>query len=162
MAELLYVISSQLTKFIRADKFLLTMPLQHKFANRLKTSVQFSTKKNKFWQFWVVIFVFSGMKFITGKDRSQTEFFCLEQAIAQDNEVRLIDLFVNAVNLSDHGFDMSYIDNGRPAYHPSDLLKLFIYGYLNRIRSSPTGLSVPKGHLNLNIKTKDCVRLSKR
>ena len=76
------------------------------------------------------------MKFINGKDRNQTEFFCLEQAISQDNEVRLIDLFVDAIKLTDHGFEMDYTDNGRPAYHPSDLLKLFIYGYLNRIRSS--------------------------
>lgn len=76
------------------------------------------------------------MKFITGKDRNQTEFFCLEQAISQDNEVRLIDLFVSAIHMKDYGFGMDFIDNGRPAYHPSDLLRLFIYGYLNRIRSS--------------------------
>jgi transposase len=76
------------------------------------------------------------MKFITGKDRNQTEFFCLEQAIAQDNDVRLIDLFVASLKLSEHGFDMQFTDNGRPAYHPADLLRLFIYGYLNRIRSS--------------------------
>ncbi len=76
------------------------------------------------------------MKFIIGKDRNQTEFFCLEQSICQDNEVRLIDLFVDSLRLVELGFDMQYIDNGRPAYHPSDLLKLFIYGYLNRIRSS--------------------------
>jgi transposase len=76
------------------------------------------------------------MKFITGKDRNQTEFFCLEQAISQDNEVRLIDLFVASINLADFGFNMQFIDNGRPAYHPSELLRLFIYGYLNRIRSS--------------------------
>jgi len=76
------------------------------------------------------------MKFITGRDRNQTEFFCLEQAISQDHEVRLIDLFVNTIKMSEHGFAMDFIDNGRPAYHPADLLKLFIYGYLNRIRSS--------------------------
>jgi transposase len=76
------------------------------------------------------------MKFITGKDRNQTEFFCLEQAIAADNDVRLIDLFVASLKLSEHGFDMQFTDNGRPAYHPADLLRLFIYGYLNRIRSS--------------------------
>ena len=76
------------------------------------------------------------MKFITGRDRNQTEFFCLEQAVSQDNEVRLIDLFVSAIKLADHGFDKSYTDNGRPAYHPSDLLKLYIYGYLNRVQSS--------------------------
>lgn len=76
------------------------------------------------------------MKFITGKDRSQTEFFCLDQAVSGDNEVRLIDLFVGAARLSDYGFKMEFIENGRPAYHPADLLKLFIYGYMNRIRSS--------------------------
>lgn len=76
------------------------------------------------------------MKFIQGKDRSQTEFFCLDQAVSDDNEVRLIDLFVNAIKLSDYGFKLGFIENGRPAYHPADLLKLFIYGYMNRIRSS--------------------------
>lgn len=76
------------------------------------------------------------MKFIQGKDRNQTEFFCLDQAISEDNEVRLIELFVGAIKLSDYGFKMVFIENGRPAYHPADLLKLFIYGYLNRIRSS--------------------------
>lgn len=76
------------------------------------------------------------MKFIQGKDRSQTEFFCLEQAVSDDNEVRLIDLFVHSIRLADFGFKVEFIENGRPAYHPADLLKLFIYGYLNRIRSS--------------------------
>jgi transposase len=47
-----------------------------------------------------------------------------------------MDLFVAALPLSDYGFKMDFIDNGRPAYQPADLLKLFIYGYLNRIRSS--------------------------
>jgi transposase len=76
------------------------------------------------------------MKFIKGKDRNQTEFFCLDQAIDQDNEVRLIDLFVGSLTLSDFGFKTEFIENGRPAYHPSDLLRLFLYGYMNRIRSS--------------------------
>lgn len=76
------------------------------------------------------------MKFIQGKDRDQVEFFSLSQAISDDNEVRLIDLFVHAINLSEYGFKTDFIDNGRPAYHPTDLLKLFIYGYMNRIRSS--------------------------
>lgn len=76
------------------------------------------------------------MKFIQGKDRDQVEFFSLGQAISDDNEVRLIDLFVEAIQLSDYGFKMEFIENGRPAYHPTLLLKLFIYGYLNRIRSS--------------------------
>src|SRR5690606_28284522 len=56
--------------------------------------------------------------------------------VSDNNEVRLIDLFVDAMKLSDYGFKMEFIENGRPAYHPADLLKLFIYGYMNRIRSS--------------------------
>ncbi|MEZ5059838.1 MAG: IS1182 family transposase [Saprospiraceae bacterium] len=76
------------------------------------------------------------MKFIKGKDRNQIEFFCLDQVISDDNEVRFIDLFLQAVNLEDFGFKMDFIENGRPAYHPADLLRLFIYGYLNRIRHS--------------------------
>lgn len=78
------------------------------------------------------------MKFITGKNRKQIPLFVssLEEAIDQNNEIRLIDLFVDSLTLSDFGFNMDFIENGRPAYHPSDLLKLFIYGYLNRMRSS--------------------------
>lgn len=70
--------------------------------------------------------------------RTQTHLFpvSLDQSIDPDNEVRLIDLFVESLPLIKFGFRMDFIENGRPAYHPSDLLKLFIYGYLNRIRSS--------------------------
>lgn len=78
------------------------------------------------------------MKYINGKDRTQIPLFAssLDEAIAQDNEIRLIDLFVDSLKLADFGFRIDYIENGRPAYHPSDLLKLYLYGYLNRIRSS--------------------------
>ena len=78
------------------------------------------------------------MKFIQGQDRSQISLFpvSLDTAIDQNNEVRLIDLFVESLELRSLGFDLGFVDNGRPAYHPKDLLKLFIYGYLNRIRSS--------------------------
>jgi transposase len=76
------------------------------------------------------------MEFIKGKDRDQVTFFSFDQAVSDDNEVRLIDLFVETIQLSDYGFKTDFIDNGRPAYHPTLLLKLFIYGYLNRIRSS--------------------------
>jgi transposase len=78
------------------------------------------------------------MKFITGKNRQQVQIYtqCLDETIAQDNEIRLIDLFVDSLSLLDYGFKMDFIENGRPAYHPADLLKLFIYGYLNRMRSS--------------------------
>ena len=77
-------------------------------------------------------------KFIIGSDRSQIPLFAssMDQAITQDNQVRLIDLFVDSLKLADFGFDLTFVENGRPAYHPADLLKLFIYGYLNRMRSS--------------------------
>ena len=78
------------------------------------------------------------MKFIHGIDRNQAALFpvTLEQTIDKDNEVRIIDLFVDSLSIEDYGFEMEHVENGRPAYHPSDLLKLYIYGYLNKIRSS--------------------------
>lgn len=78
------------------------------------------------------------MKYIKGKNRNQVTIFCLEEFIEQENEVRLIDLFVDSLSLADYGFrdEPKNPLGGRPAYHPSDLLKLYIYGYLNRIRSS--------------------------
>src|SRR5690554_3340652 len=64
--------------------------------------------------------------------------FCLDEHIAKDNEVRMIELFVDSLALADYGFVEREANplGGRPAYHPSTLLKLFIYGYMNRIRSS--------------------------
>ncbi|MEI6349431.1 MAG: IS1182 family transposase, partial [Bacteroidota bacterium] len=78
------------------------------------------------------------MKFINGTSRHQIEIYtrCLDETVEKDNEVRIIDLFVDSIKLKEFGFDMEFVDNGRPAYHPADLLKLFIYGYLNKIRSS--------------------------
>lgn len=54
------------------------------------------------------------MKFILGKDRNQTEIICLDQLISDNNEIRLIDLFVNSIKLSEFGFKTEFIDNGRP------------------------------------------------
>jgi transposase len=79
------------------------------------------------------------MDYMQGKPRSQIVLFesSLEERIGQDNPVRIIDLFVNSCNLSEFGFThVKHAQEGRPPYHPGDLLKLFIYGYLNRIRSS--------------------------
>jgi transposase len=78
------------------------------------------------------------MKFIQGHNRQQTHLFpvSLDASIDPDNEVRIIDLFVDSLDIHQFGFKMDFIDNGRPAYHPFDMLKLFIYGYLNKIRSS--------------------------
>ena len=79
------------------------------------------------------------MEYIQGNDRSQIVLIssCLEEMISEDNPVRIIDLFVDSCNLEELGFSNSKLGHeGRPPYHPGDLLKLFIYGYLNRIRSS--------------------------
>jgi transposase len=78
------------------------------------------------------------MKFIQGQSRDQINLFpvSLDCSIDPDNEVRIIDLFVESLSFKDYGFRTDFTENGRPAYHPTDLLKLFIYGYLNKIRSS--------------------------
>jgi len=78
------------------------------------------------------------MKFIEGQSRTQINLFpvSLDQSIAPDNEVRIVDLFVDSLSIKDYGFRTDFIENGRPAYHPADLLKLFIYGYMNKIRST--------------------------
>ena len=78
------------------------------------------------------------MKYIQGHNRNQFALFpvSLDESIDPDNEVRIIDLFVESLSVKDFGFRTDFQDNGRPAYHPSDLLKLFIYGYMNKIRSS--------------------------
>ncbi|RPD91608.1 transposase, partial [Aureibaculum marinum] len=78
------------------------------------------------------------MKFIIGKDRKQTCLFpiSLEDAIESENSVRSIDQFVDSLDLAKLGFRLDFTENGPPAYHPSILLKLYIYGYMNRIRSS--------------------------
>ena len=73
-------------------------------------------------------------RFVEGIDRGQTTLFpeCLEDWIDEDNPVRVIDAFVDELDLS--GFDgVAPEVTGRPSYHPSVLLKLYIYGYLNRV-----------------------------
>jgi transposase len=78
-------------------------------------------------------------RFVEGVDRGQGTLFaeCLEDWIVEDNPIRVIDVFVDELDLGDLGF--SGVDpetTGRPSYHPSVLLKLYIYGYLNRVQSS--------------------------
>ncbi len=78
-------------------------------------------------------------RFINGEDRSQSTLFpaCLDDYIADDNPVRVIDVFVDELNLDTLGFERIQPEaTGRPGYHPSTLLKIYIYGYLNRIQSS--------------------------
>lgn len=78
------------------------------------------------------------MKFIEGTDRKQAALFpvSLDDRIDQHNEVRAIDAFVQSLDLEKLGFKVHFSEGGRPAYHPALLIKLFIYGYMNRIRSS--------------------------
>src|SRR5260370_29865008 len=78
-------------------------------------------------------------RFVEGGDRGQSTLFpeCLEDWIGADNTVRVVDVFVEELDLAGLGF--SGVDpevTGRPSYHPSVLLKLYIYGYLNRVQSS--------------------------
>ena len=77
--------------------------------------------------------------YIEGVDREQTTLFPdrLEDWIGADHPVRVVDAFVDALDLSGYDFNRATpAKTGRPGYHPSVLLKLFIYGYLNRIASS--------------------------
>jgi len=79
------------------------------------------------------------MRYITGDDRYQitTEFCCLDDMIEADNMIRIIDLFVDELDLERHSFtNTNPKARGRKPYNPGDLLKLYIYGYLNRINSS--------------------------
>jgi transposase len=78
-------------------------------------------------------------RFVEGTDRGQTTLFpeCLEDWVDENNPVRVIDIFVDELELGELGFDgVAPEDTGRPSYHPSLLLKLYIYGYLNRVQSS--------------------------
>ena len=78
-------------------------------------------------------------RFVEGVDRGQTTLFpeCLEDWIGEDNPVRVVDVFVEELNLAELGFGgVDPEATGRPSYHPSILLKLYIYGYLNRVQSS--------------------------
>ena len=77
------------------------------------------------------------MEYQQGQDREQLSLYatCLDDMIPQDNSVRLIDQFVNLLDLSQIGFQ-TIATQGRPPYDPADLLKLFIYGYMNQMRSS--------------------------
>ena len=76
--------------------------------------------------------------FIEGEDRHQATFFPerLDDFIAEDSSVRVIDVFIDDLDLSGLGFKVVPSNTGRPAYHASTMLKLYVYGYLNRIQSS--------------------------
>jgi len=78
-------------------------------------------------------------RFIEGENRYQSTLFpeSLEDYIAEDNSIRVVDAFVDKLKLKELGFDRADpSDTGRPGYLPSTMLKIYIYGYLNRIQSS--------------------------
>src|SRR5215475_999376 len=78
-------------------------------------------------------------RFIEGADRHQTTLLpeCLDDWNDESNPVRVVDAFVDALDLKQLSFEGMVPEvTGRPSYHPSALLKLYIYGYLNRIQSS--------------------------
>ena len=77
------------------------------------------------------------MQFIQGSDRHQTTFTTLEDGVSAGNAVRLIDAFIDKLDLQKLGFTGTiHKSEGRPPYAPGVLLKLYLYGYLNKIRSS--------------------------
>ena len=78
-------------------------------------------------------------RFVEGVDRGQSTLFpeCLDDWIDEDNPVRVIDVFVDELDLGTLEFGgVDAKATGRPSYHPSILLKLYVYGYLNRVQSS--------------------------
>jgi len=78
-------------------------------------------------------------RFIEGEDRRQATLLpdSLEDYVAQDNPVRVVDVFIDELDLEALGFAGVVPEvTGRPAYHPATLLKIYLYGYLNRIQSS--------------------------
>src|SRR5262249_26738615 len=78
-------------------------------------------------------------RFVAGADRAQSTLLpeSLDDWVDESNPVRVIDAFVDALNVAELGFEgVEPAATGRPSYHPSSLLKLYIYGYLNRVQSS--------------------------
>jgi transposase len=78
-------------------------------------------------------------RFVEGEDRSQISLLpqCLDDFVGEDNPIRAIEALVEELDLHEMGFEGAEpASTGRPAYHPAVLLKLYIYGYRNRIASS--------------------------
>ena len=78
-------------------------------------------------------------RFIDGEDRMQQTLLphSLEDYVSEENPVRVIEVFIDELDLAALGFaGMTPAATGRPAYHPSTLLKIYLYGYLNRVQSS--------------------------
>ena len=78
------------------------------------------------------------MAYIKGASKIQITFLsdCLDDYVSADNSVRIIEAFVQQLDMASLGFKADPAAEGRPGYDPRDMLKLYIYGYLNKIRSS--------------------------
>src|SRR5262250_753037 len=78
-------------------------------------------------------------RFVEGRDRSQLILLpeCLDDYVREDNPVRIVDAFIDELDLAVLGFAGVVPEaTGRPSYHPVTLLKIYLYGYLNRVQSS--------------------------
>jgi len=78
-------------------------------------------------------------RYVEGRDRSQSFLLPenIDDYVDEDNPVRAVEAFVDALDLAELGFGRAVpADTGRPCYHPSTMLKIYLYGYLNRIQSS--------------------------
>src|SRR6187401_2130876 len=77
-------------------------------------------------------------RFVEGEDRRQAALLPsrLEDYVSEDNPARVMDVFINELDLGGLGLVVLTAATGRPPYHPATLLKLYIYGYLNQVQSS--------------------------
>ena len=78
-------------------------------------------------------------RFVEGEDRRQSLLLpdSLDDYVTEDNPVRVVEVFIDALDLGVLGFaGIQPAATGRPAYHPSTMLKIYLYGYLNRLQSS--------------------------
>ena len=78
-------------------------------------------------------------RFVEGEDRRQSLLLpdSLDDYVTEDNPVRVVEVFIDARDRAALGFEgVEPASTGRPAYHPSTMLKLYLYGYLNRVQSS--------------------------
>jgi transposase len=77
-------------------------------------------------------------RFVEGLNRDQAALFPsrLDDTIKAENPVRVVDAFIDALDLKAHGFEIEAEVTGRPGYHPATMLKIYLYGYLNQIQSS--------------------------
>ena len=98
------------------------------------------------------------MQHIQGEERNQLQMLCLEQLVETNSFVRVIDFFVDSIDLASFGFKhVTLKEEGRPPYPPGDLLKLYFYGYRYGVRSSRK--LEREARLNLEVRWLLCERM---